>query len=257
MGDKKIFILSTENQDSTRWIFNSLKQNFNIESVVLEKRIEYKDVFKRRLKKLGFLNVFGQYLFFKQILPKLRISSRNRIKEVVSNYTLDYSKIATEKIIHVDYINSDEFIHLLQKKRPDLIVVDGTRIIEEKILNVLPINFINMHNGITPLYRGSFGAYWALVNNDKEHCGTTIHLIDKDIDTGSILAQSIIVPTQSDNFYTYLYLHYAIGIPLLKKAVKDVLDNNYKIILPPNGLSKIWYHPTIWEYKRNLKKGIK
>ena len=41
-----------------------------------------------------------------------------------------------------------------------------------------------MHAGITPQYRGVHGGYWAVVNNDPEHCGVTIHFVDKGIDTG-------------------------------------------------------------------------
>jgi methionyl-tRNA formyltransferase len=36
--------------------------------------------------------------------------------------------------------------------------------------------FVNIHVGITPKYRGVHGTYWALVNNDVENSGVTVHL---------------------------------------------------------------------------------
>jgi folate-dependent phosphoribosylglycinamide formyltransferase PurN len=140
---------------------------------------------------------------------------------------------------------------------PDAVVVFGTRIIKEKILNACNAPFINMHMGITPLYRGVHGGYWALACNDAEHCGVTVHLVDKGIDTGSVIEQRIIHIQKNDNFITYPYIQFGEGIELYSKALKMIDEHCLKtktVDLP----SKIWSHPTIMEYmKFRIKLKIK
>jgi methionyl-tRNA formyltransferase len=105
-----------------------------------------------------------------------------------------------------------------------------------------------MHAGITPQYRGVHGAYWALVQNDRDHCGVTVHLVDKGIDTGGILFQCLIETTRQDNFITYPYLQFGEGLSLMREAIEAAEQNNLQPIKHSSGNSRLWYHPTIWQY---------
>lgn len=155
-------------------------------------------------------------------------------------------------------VNSDETMHILQEIQPDVVIVTGTRIISGRIIDCIPAKFVNIHVGITPLYRGVHGAYWALVENSKKACGVTVHLIDTVIDTGKILGQGTIEPTKKDNFATYELYQIDVGIPLLKKSIKCLLENKIEVKPPPEGISKLWTHPTLWEYIWfRLMRGIK
>ena len=137
-------------------------------------------------------------------------------------------------------------------------VVNGTRIISEKVLNAVNSFFINTHTGITPKYRGVHGAYWALTQDDMENCGVTVHLVDKGIDTGDILYQTTIKITEEDNFNTYPYLQVLEAIPLMLKALDDIIKGTVKIISRKDLESKLWTHPTIFEYLQyRMTKGIK
>jgi methionyl-tRNA formyltransferase len=104
-----------------------------------------------------------------------------------------------------------------------------------------------MHAGITPKYRGVHGVYWALANKDPQNCGVTVHLVDAGIDTGAIISQKNITVNPQDNFVTYPLLQLAEGIPLMKKAIEDILSNRL-VIQPATGESRLWHHPTIWQY---------
>ena len=105
-----------------------------------------------------------------------------------------------------------------------MVVVSGTRIIAARVLNCVPAVFINMHAGITPLYRGVHGGYWALVERNVDACGVTVHEVDTGVDTGRILGQTRITPNGEDNFVTYGFLQQAAGLPLLKRAIRDACD---------------------------------
>ena len=232
--------------DSTTFMFNALKNDFCIKNVIIEDRVSKKSLIIRRVKKLGLLKVIGQIIFmvFNLFLNKKSIKRINQIRldEGLSDDNIDETLIT-----RVSSVNSVQTLDILKNLDVDAIVVNGTRIISSKILESIDAPFINTHSGITPKYRGVHGGYWALVAKDKEHCGVTVHLVDKGIDTGGVLYQDIINITNEDDFNTYPYLQIALAIPLMKNAIRDVSNhslNTQKINLP----SKLWSHPTIFEY---------
>ena len=211
---------------------------------------------KKRVKRIGFLNVIGQILFVSLILPVIRASSSKRIDEIRKEFELP-DRWGDAEIFHVPSVNSEETREVLRSLSPAVVVVNGTRIIGLDTLSSVTVPFINMHAGITPLYRGVHGGYWALTENRPDLVGTTIHLVDKGIDTGTILDQRFFSITQDDNFVTYPYLHTAHGISGLLSSIERVISGDAKpretsVTLP----SKLRSHPTIWGYLYNrvLKK---
>lgn len=233
--------------DSTNILFHALKNDFEIEAVILEEPVAASELLKKRIKKLGWWKVAGQLLFQLSIAKILKRTSRKRKEEILKEYGLENTIVPENKIIKVPSVNSAECIEALRKIKPELIIVCGTRIISKAVLETLPVKFMNIHAGITPKYRNVHGGYWALVNNDMENCGVTVHLVDEGIDTGTIIYQQKIPVTKRDNFATYPVLQLAEGMLYLKRAINDFFEN--KLILKKNNLeSRLWYHPTIWQY---------
>lgn len=234
-------------------VYNYLIANgLEIERLIVEEPISTTIFLKRRIKKLGIINVLGQILNRVLIVPLLKITSAKRLQEIKELGQLNTTPPKDNIVSKVTSVNSRECIELLQKIDPTIVVIVNTRILNKRTLSSIPGKFINIHAGITPKYRGWHGGYWALVNKDKENCGVTIHLVDEGIDTGGILYQGIIDPTPNDNYYTYPFVQLLTGLPLIKKAVDDALTNN----LNPKkseGTSDndVYYHPTIWEYLWN------
>lgn len=79
----------------------------------------------------------------------------------------------------MDSVISRIAVDLLQKLNPKEVVINGTRIISGNVLSCVPVYFINIHAGITPLFRGVHGGYRALYERDVGNCGVTVHLIDQ------------------------------------------------------------------------------
>lgn len=233
--------------DSTNMLFHSLKNDFEIEAIILEKPVAPLELLKKRIKKLGWWTVFGQLLFQFSVSKILKKTSWRRKEEILEKYGLENTPLPPGKIINVSSVNSEECIKVILKFRPELVIVNGTRIISKQVLNALPVKFFNIHAGITPKYRNVHGAYWAIVSDDMENCGVTVHLVDEGIDTGNIIYQQRISITKKDNFATYPFLQLAEGIFFLKKALNDYFEN--ALTVQQNGLeSKLWYHPTLWQY---------
>jgi len=245
--NKRRLVLLAGKGISTDILYNSLKNDYNIEAVILEEPVPKKEFIKKRIKKVGIGKVLGQILFQFSIVNFLDFTSKKRKQEILEHYGLDISLLPKEKILSVTSVNDNESISILKKINPEIVIVNGTRIISKEVLNCIPVKFINIHAGITPKYRNVHGAYWAIVNNDMGNCGVTVHLVDPGIDTGSIIYQRTIQITNKDNFSTYPLLQLGEGIICLKKALNDIFENNL-ILKKGTAESKIWYHPTFWQY---------
>lgn len=256
MHNKKVILLAGE-WDTTPVVFDFLKRNFGTEKAIIEKPVARNEFLKKRIKKLGWFTVGGQVMFQLSVARLLAKRSGKRIAEILKEYGLQKAPLPEEQVHRVTSVNDEACLKQLQAERADIVVVHGTRIISKKILQQSGSTFINIHAGITPRYRGSHGAYWALASKDKDHCGVTVHLVDAGIDTGNILAQGTIHVTPRDNFITYPYLQLAEGLQLLKKVLTEADGREWKS--SANTLnSALWHHPTLWGYLYNrVMKGVK
>ena len=255
----RILLLGTQNDPAKDMVYNAIDPLFEIHTVILEKPVDRRVMLRKRIRKLGWFKVFGQIGFQLFVIKPLSFFSKKRVRELKKKLHLDTTPVPASKIKLYDTINDEECIQQIASLKPDLVLVKGTRILSKKILTTIRAPFINMHVGITPLYRGVHGAYWALANSDKKNAGTTIHYIDDGIDTGAIIAQEHIEIGPRDNFTTYPLIQIAAGIDLLKKNLPGILGGQ-KIIQEelPAGRSRLWSHPTIWFYlRKRIFHGVK
>ncbi len=239
--------------DSTNIVYHAIQP----ELVILESRPSYIQFLSRRAQKLGWSTVIGQVCFRSVIVPLLRWSSHARVRQIKAQNELNDAPIPHEKVLSVRSINENAAISALKRANPHVVVVNGTRIIADRVLRSVAATFLNTHAGITPLYRGVHGGYWALASGDRENCGVTVHVVDVGIDTGEVICQVPIQPTAEDNFVSYSYLQLAAAIGPLKQAVQDALSGTLIRRLPPPGKSRLWTHPTALQYLRNRRKGVK
>lgn len=239
--------------ESTSMLVHGLMSRHAIVRVVVEEKESRWLFLKRRAQRLGWFTVIGQILFMTVVPPVLSLVSRKRVRELVQLYALDASPL-TVPVTHVSSVNSDDVIRILKQEQPDAVVVHGTRIIANNILTSLPVPFYNIHAGITPLYRGVHGGYWALVEGHPELFGGTVHRVDVGVDTGSPVAYAYAHPSVHDTFVTYPLLQLGEGI----RALLTVLENEGGHPTVPEGVSRIWYHPTLWNYLATyIRRGIR
>jgi folate-dependent phosphoribosylglycinamide formyltransferase PurN len=252
---KKIGLICVD-CDSTWMLYNYLQQSgIAIDFVVIEKPVSKIKLIRARIKKLGLLQVLAM-LVFQLTIPKLLKSiSGKRVKQILEEYNCSIQKPSLTHVHYLTSINEKNAIQLLQDLGAHIILVNGTRILSKSLLQKVKSVFINTHLGITPQYRGVHGGYWAMYNNDAAQVGTTIHLVDSGIDTGGILKQNVVQPTSTDNFYTYPYLQMASSLPNMVTLLQQ--DNLKPEESNPSSVTKLYYHPTIWQYLKARAKGIK
>jgi len=257
LNKKNIVILATEGI-TTNMLFHKLEKYFNIKTVIIENKISKKIILKNRIKKLGLFKVIGQLMFLILVAPFLSLLSKRRVKEILTENNVNSKQIPKSLINKVESVNDTEIVDLIKAANPDLIFVNGTRIISKSIIESVNVKMINIHVGITPKYRGVHGGYWAVYNNNLKMFGTTLHYIDSGVDTGTIIDQTVIEITKKDNYATYPILQYCLGLALLDKNIELINNDISKTKKALTTESHLYYHPTFWQYLfKRLTKNIK
>lgn len=250
MQQNRVLILATAGLTT-----DLLAETLNRPDIKLEVVIESKEakriMIKRRLKRLGYFKTLGQLLFLTTVLPFIP-KKEERIAAILKKTGLKH--IPIKNAISVDTVDSPQLIERIKIFKPDLIVINGTRILKKDLLNEINCPIVNIHVGITPKYRGVHGGYWAVKNNDLSLFGVTLHYVDSGIDTGSILAQSVISPSKEDNFKTFPILQYAEGLQLLSANITSIISGQIQTVPSLTKESKLHYHPGILPYLFGKKK---
>ena len=257
MNDLPVVMLATDGLPS-RAIYHGLKRHCSITRVILEDRIPRLVFLRNRVRALGVTTVVGQLLFQALVAPALKRAARRRQQRLVTKFEVCVDPIPEDVVTRVRSANSPECIEALRTLAPRVVIVSGTRILSRQFVTSVRCPLVNWHAGITPLYRGIHGGYWALIQRDRQHCGVTVHLIDAGIDTGPILFQAQIAPSATDNVTTYPLLQLGQAIPLLRQALAQIAGGRLEHIPGPSGESRLWSHPTIWHYLwHRLFHGVK
>jgi folate-dependent phosphoribosylglycinamide formyltransferase PurN len=255
MCNERIVILGTAHAEPTLAVCNYLVERFSKCIVVYERRESRHTLLRRRLVKLGPLTVAGQVAFQTLAVPLLKKLSIRRVVEIKSAFGMRTTPVPGHL---VSSVNSKNAIDLVKTLNPACIVLAGTRILSKEFLQIFRSPIINIHAGITPLYRGVHGAYWAMVEKRPDLCGVTVHRVDAGIDTGEVLAQEILRPCPDDNFVTYPWLQLGLEVRLLAKILPDVIEGRALANVPLTSVSKLRTHPTIWGYSwHRFVNGVK
>jgi folate-dependent phosphoribosylglycinamide formyltransferase PurN len=254
-SSKKIVLIGSNNP--TTWIvYNHLISQYGLFPAFIEEPISRLKLLKNRVRKLGLFAVLDQMVFILALRPYINRSSQQRIKQICHTLGLEVTEPLTPAIQPIESVNSESFRKQLAVLNPDIVIINGTRIIGRKTLSATSGRIINTHHGITPAYRGAHGAYWALYQTDKENAGVTVHLVDAGIDTGNIIGSAKIEITAEDSFASYPYLQTAAALPILNQAINDIISGKVKD-KPISGTSAVWYHPGFTQYVRGWLRGVR
>jgi phosphoribosylglycinamide formyltransferase-1 len=241
-------VLLAGSGDSTDIVANYLAAQVRELVVVVEEPPSRLRMARRRAHRVGWLEMLGQLLFVGLLQPILTRRGTPRRIAILRAAGVDTTHRPADH--RVSSVNDPGTVSLVASLHPTLVVVHGTRIIASTVLKSMGCPAINLHAGITPRYRGVHGGYWALVDSHPEWVGSTVHLVDPGIDTGSILGQTTFEVSAEDTFATYPDLHLVHGLPLLGTQVSAVMAGE-ALRTRPVGLapgSGLHYHPTLWGY---------
>jgi methionyl-tRNA formyltransferase len=165
---------------------------------------------------------------FSGVTEALRNKLSKRMKRRI--YIRDYNRYfhdmwgsidANIPILNVDHINSQIVYQRLKQEQSDLILVHGTSIVKDHILETSDLA-LNLHRGLSPYYRGTYCTERALINWDPYNIGVTIHKMTRIIDGGSILAQKRPIIKSGDTVHSIDAQLTKLGTELLIQAIDKI-----------------------------------
>ncbi len=162
---------------------------------------------------------------------------------------LSYSpvkEVALEQGIAVyqpEHFREDETVEQLRQLRPDVVaVVAYGRILPQRVLDIAPEGFINIHASLLPAYRGSAPYQWAVLDGQKE-TGVTAMFLCREMDAGDMI-EKVATPIGPDETAGQLLDRLAvIGAELLSKTLKAVQDKT--VSAQPQDHSKATFAPML------------
>ena len=90
-------------------------------------------------------------------------------------------------VFQPEHFREDETVEELRALQPDVVaVVAYGRILPQRVLDLAPKGFINIHASILPCYRGSAPYQWAVLDGLKE-TGVTAMYLCREMDAGDMI----------------------------------------------------------------------
>lgn len=132
------------------------------------------------------------------------------------------------KIFKVKNADDTNSIKILKKNNVKYIILFGSKKVSENFINLFKNKIFNLHGGNLYKYRGLDSHYWAIYHNDFTSLITTLHTVEKKLDTGKIIHQKKIKLLKKDKIYMLRAKNTKICIEIVKKFLLS-LKNKKKI----------------------------
>ena len=238
----KVIIL-THNKDRHYYFCNQIIKNTN--SVVgviiggknIYKKTTRKEKFYKLIKNNQLLNYFKSKLLnlcFKKY-GKAFNKEKNKIEHEFFNgeekyFFENYNHLLIAKVEpQYHSINDPYYISLIQKYKPDIIIVMGTCLIGKKIIESAK-RVINLHTGLSPYYRGGHTNIWPIVNEKPNMFGVTVHEMSLGIDEGNIIFTNQPDINKNDNSATINCKSIQLGTKKVIESIKNIENNSLNSI---------------------------
>jgi methionyl-tRNA formyltransferase len=235
------------------WLINKIAEVSHIKGIVFPVGERYKEfgvfqVLKKRLRRSGFLSTADQALL---ILYRLIFESqkdKRAVREIFTDKPYQYVEEKGIDTICVEDINCEEVRNFILSKSPRLIVVSGTPLLRKRTIALAKGRIINLHPGYAPQYRGRYGAFWPIYNQEPELVGVTVHFLDSGIDTGAILMRKLVDYSPGDNLKTIAYRQHKVGGEILVRCLAEFEEMARKAYHDTHCPSKNYLAPGLTHY---------
>lgn len=144
-------------------------------------------------------------------------------------------------------MKDEEFQERLRSYHADIQVVVAFRMLPEAVWAMPRFGTFNVHAALLPQYRGAAPINWAIINGERT-TGVTTFFLDKDIDTGRIIASlPFDIPEDADVEYVYDGLM-ALGAKLCQETIDRVIAGDGHVAsLPQQATGELRTAPKIFK----------
>jgi len=145
----------------------------------------------------------------------------------------------------------------IESLAPDLIVAHTPYWVDKSIRDIPKVGIIGGHPGLTPNYRGSHSAFWAIYNGMPEDVGCSVFWLDSGVDTGPLIRQERIPIAPGDSYVSLGWKGMIRQAEILRDVILD-FDKGIPIPKTPHNLipeGSVYPPPTLIQYlKYRLKQ---
>jgi methionyl-tRNA formyltransferase len=121
---------------------------------------------------------------------------------------------------------NQEFLEQLAGLNAEMFVVASYgKILPAEFVTLPPHKTLNVHPSLLPKYRGASPIQYALLNGDNK-TGTSIMLMDEQMDHGPVLAQEEVIIDSDDSFFTLSDRLARVSAQLLVNTVPGYVDES-------------------------------
>jgi methionyl-tRNA formyltransferase len=134
-------------------------------------------------------------------------------------------------VLWLDCLDESE-LNSMRAFKPDLIITCGFSIIlPPSVLDLPSIGCINVHTALLPKHKGANPCAHVVLDGDTES-GVTIHVTEKSIDTGAILAQQTLEVFKTDTSMDVYLKSSAATEDIIVDAVDEIEENGFAHGIP-------------------------
>ena len=137
----------------------------------------------------------------------------------------------------------EETVEQLRSLQPDVVaVVAYGRILPQRVLDIVPSGFINIHASVLPQYRGSAPYQWAVLDGLKE-TGVSAQFMVHAMDAGDVVGVSKTAIGENETAGELLDRLAVLGAELLSDTLTKY--ENKALVPMPQDESKVTYAPML------------
>ena len=145
------------------------------------------------------------------------------------------SNILYKIIKNSDYENKDffedEIINTIKNQDAELVVMAGwMKIMSSKFVDTFRNKIINIHPSLLPSFKGNNAIKEAITNGSKI-TGCSVHYVESEVDSGSLIMQAALSISNDDNIKTISkkihFLEHKI-LPLSISQAGNLIRNNFR-----------------------------
>jgi folate-dependent phosphoribosylglycinamide formyltransferase PurN len=210
----------------------------------------------RRMRRLGILKVVDELLLRLYYMLFRSRRDHRMLRQLMAEVQCDIPATYQRPVVHRVYdINSDEAAGLLTRLAPDVCVLMVQPILKKRILSIPPLGMLVFHPGLTPEYRGTHSAFWAVLNRELWGIGWSLLRIDAGIDTGVILAQaSARNPDPLTESHVFLaHKCHVEGLPGVVASLRKLAAGESPSVSTQGRASHNYTHPGLTDYLKYRK----
>lgn len=249
-----------------RYLIKRLADEFNLIGLVLYVAPHKKSNLFKRIVRYRDPITFVKYLQARLLMNYYIYKAKPVIKRLF--YINDAKPILPKDVpmIRVSNVNNKETVEFVYSLIPNIICVNGTNLLREPMLSLIPFipyGIINLHTGLSPYSRGGNCNLFMLLERHPEMVGVTIHHIDRGIDSGDIIISARPKLDPSDNYEIIEAKTFHLGVDMMVVAIHQLLEGRAKkikqweagkLFLKRTGYVYSPYHRV--EVNRLLKNGL-